>query len=277
MSKLLTPAITAPPRSRPKFSKLALRAVIGLVALLVVTGALTTDGFLSSANATAIITSVSVVGILAIGMTAIMIGGSFASMSLGTTAAVMAMLFVHQLSLGLAGALVVSILAGAAACAFQGWIVGSWNANPIILTIAAGSIQVGAATFLTDGRALTPGNDSYQLLNLTPLGIPISVFVFLALVLIVEFVFRRTTFGRMLFMTGENRRAARAAGLPVTRLTAGAFALAGACAGLAGALLGAYNQGASMQLEGTLTFDAVAATLIGGTVVTGGRGSAWQT
>jgi ribose/xylose/arabinose/galactoside ABC-type transport system permease subunit len=258
-------------------SKVALRVAIAVLIAVVLYGAVTTQGFLSIANGKAILTSVSIVGILAIGMTAIMIGGSFASLSLGASAAVMAMLFVTSLGLGPLISIALTILVGTLVGAGQGWLIGAWNANPIIMTLASGSILVGVATFITNGNTLYPPNQDFEFLNQTPLGLPVSVYGFIGVVLLVEVVFRRTVFGRQLYLVGENRKAALAAGLPVALVTSVAFAIAGACSSLAGIFLGAFNLSASMALEGNLTFDAVAATLVGGTLVTGGKGSAWQT
>lgn len=277
MTDILAPPVKTTAGPRWTVVDIATRVVVVVTAVLVALGAASTDGFFSLDNARAIIISVSVVGILAIGMTAIMIVGSFASLSLGTTSAVMAMLFVHELPMGVVSALLVVVIVGAAACAVQGLLIGGWDANPIILTIAAGALLQGAATYLTGGRTVVPTTDNYDLLNARLFGLPSSVYVLVVLVVTVEAVLRRTTFGRQVYLVGENRRASKAAGLPLARTTAGAFALAGACAGLTGALLGAYNQGASMQLEGNLTFDAIAAALVGGTLVTGGRGAAWRT
>ena len=83
--------------------------------------------------------------------------------------------------------------------------------------------------------------------------------------------------GRRITLIGENRDAARAAGMRIPRITAIAFAIAGASFALGGAFLGAFNKGASAQLEGTSTFDVIAAVLVGGTLISGGRGSALRT
>jgi ribose/xylose/arabinose/galactoside ABC-type transport system permease subunit len=83
--------------------------------------------------------------------------------------------------------------------------------------------------------------------------------------------------GRRVILIGENRGAARAAGMRIPRITAIAFAIAGASFALGGAFLGAFNKGASSQLEGTTTFDVIAAVLVGGTLISGGRGSAFRT
>jgi len=97
------------------------------------------------------------------------------------------------------------------------------------------------------------------------------------LTIVVDAVLRGTSFGRAIYAVGENKRAARAAAISIAAVAAGAFAVAGACTGIAGALIGATNGNASLFIESTYTFDAIAAVLVGGTAVTGGRGSAGRT
>jgi ribose/xylose/arabinose/galactoside ABC-type transport system permease subunit len=80
-----------------------------------------------------------------------------------------------------------------------------------------------------------------------------------------------------MYLVGSNRTAARAAGLPVGRVTVVAWAFFGACVALTGIFLASFNTAATATLGGTLTLDAIAAVLIGGTAITGGRGSAAQT
>ncbi|MEI7626552.1 MAG: ABC transporter permease, partial [Actinomycetota bacterium] len=75
------------------------------------------------------------------------------------------------------------------------------------------------------------------------------------------------------YLVGENRQAATAAGLRVPMIVAGSFAIAGGCAAIAGMLLGAFNQNATLLVGEGFTFDAIAAALVGGSAVTGGRGS----
>ena len=84
---------------------------------------------------------------------------------------------------------------------------------------------------------------------------------------------RRTRFGRQIYMLGENRTAARAAALPITLLTAGAFGIASLYTAGSGILIGATSANASLLLTGSYTYDAIAAALVGGNAVTGGRGS----
>jgi simple sugar transport system permease protein/ribose transport system permease protein len=250
-------------------------AALGLVVLVVL--ALTTDRFLTVENIKAILSSASIVGIMALGLTFITLIGSLVSLAIAATAVMGAMVFLVELNLGLVPALAISMAAGAAVTALQGLIIGAWGANPVILTIGAGFLLSGITTKASSGVIVQPTGGGWETLNSTPLGVPLGVYVMVALALLFQFVLRRTVFGRRVMLIGENRGAARAAGMRIPPITAIAFAIAGASFALGGAFLGAFNKGASAQLEGTTTFDVIAAVLVGGTLISGGRGSALRT
>jgi simple sugar transport system permease protein/ribose transport system permease protein len=264
--------LAAPVAGRP-----ALVAGAALVALAVLVVAVTTDRFLTWDNVKAILSSASVVGILALGLTFITLVGSMVSLAVGPTAVVSAMAFLSVSDLGLLPALVIAALIGAAITALQGALAGAWNANPVILTIGAGFLVNGFADKASGGTMVRPAGGGFQTLNDTPLGIPLGVYVMVALALVFQYILRRTVLGRQIVLVGENREAARSAGLPIARVTIAAFALAGVAFAIGGAFLGAFNMGASTYLEGTLTFDAIAAVLVGGTAISGGHGSALRT
>jgi ribose/xylose/arabinose/galactoside ABC-type transport system permease subunit len=250
-------------------------AALGLVVLVVL--ALTTDRFLTVENIKAILSSASIVGIMALGLTFVTLIGSLVSLAIGATAVMGAMIFLVELKLGLVPALAISMAAGAAVTALQGLIIGAWGANPVILTIGAGFLLTGITAKASGGVIVQPTGGGWLTLNSTPLGVPLGVYVMVALALLFQFVLRRTVLGRRVILIGENRQAARAAGMRIPRITAIAFAIAGASFALGGAFLGAFNKGASAQLEGTTTFDVIAAVLVGGTLISGGRGSALRT
>ncbi len=250
-------------------------AALGLVVLVVL--ALTTDRFLTVENIKAILSSASIVGIMALGLTFITLIGSLVSLAIAATAVMGAMVFLVELHLGLVPALAISMAAGAVVTALQGLIIGAWGANPVILTIGAGFLLSGITTKASSGVIVQPTGGGYSTLNSTPLGVPLGVYVMVALALVFQFVLKRTVLGRRITLIGENRDAARAAGMRIPRITAIAFAIAGATFALGGAFLGAFNKGASAQLEGTSTFDVIAAVLVGGTLISGGRGSALRT
>ena len=275
--------LTAPPasvsvRSQRRVLVLRLLQAVGAAAALVlVLGAATTQGFVSVNNFQAILGSTTFVGMVAVGMTIIMISGSFVSLSLGTTATVTAMSFVYALQFGLVAAILAALTLGCMIGLIQGLAIGAWAANPIILTIAAGGIQQGVTVAVSGGATITPGSDSYEVLNGTLLGVPLGFYLLLALVGGAELFMRQTRFGREIYLTGGSRPAARAAGLPLGAIGGRVFAIAGICAALAGVMLGAFNHSASLLLNnGTLNYDAIAAALVGGTAIAGGHGSVWR-
>jgi ribose/xylose/arabinose/galactoside ABC-type transport system permease subunit len=251
---------------------------VPLVALAVLGGlALTTHRFVSLDNARAILASTAFVGITAIGATLVMIAGSGVSLAASQTATVTAMFFLATQQYGLVTAVPVALLTGVAFTAMQGAVVGYWHANPIVLTIAAGFAIGGATTWFSGGTPVYPKTRAFDVLNSTPLGLPLAVYVLLGVTVLAHLILRRTTAGRQMYLVGSNRAAARAAGLPVGRVTVIAWAFFGACIALTGIFLASFNTSATATLGGTLTLDAIAAVLVGGTVITGGRGSAVQT
>lgn len=267
------------PRAARSPRWLALRggglAVIAAVCLFL----FSTHGFATSGNLDAILLSSSLVGLLALGQTAIMISGNFFSLSLAASTAISAMVFLSALRFGLVPAFALSLLFGAVSSGIQGLPVGAWGANPIIVTIGFGSVMEGAIVLITGGSTvgIPSGAPSIHFLTTAVDGIPFGFFVLVAVTLGLEFVLRRTRLGLSTYLVGANRRAARAAGLPVGGVAFGVFLVAGACAAVAGILAGAVSQGATLSIEGTLSFNAIAATLIGGCAVAGGRGSAVAT
>ncbi|MEU8235651.1 ABC transporter permease [Actinoplanes sp. NPDC048967] len=275
MSLLAAPPAAAARVRRARPGSLAVALTVLVVVLLPV--AVTTERFLTLGNARAILASAALVGITAIGATLVMIAGSAVSMAASQTATVVAMVFLATLGQGLLGATLLALLTGVVLTAVQGLAVGYWEANPIVLTIAAGFAIGGGAIWFSGGTPVSAASDGFDVLNATPLGLPLAVYVLLVLAVLAEWILRRTTAGRQLYLVGENRAAARAAGLPVGRVTVVAWAFFGLCLAVTGVFLAAFNTSATTNLAGTLTLDAIAAVLVGGTAIAGGKGSALRT
>lgn len=250
---------------------------IAVVAILVVAAivlAVTTERFVSWENARAILSAASGIGIVAIGAGYITIVGSIGSLATSQSVSLLAMLFIGAQLWGLPVAILVAVGAGALLGAVQGYAVGAWAANPIVLTVALSFALIGLSTWVTGGRIVAPTGTGFDALNATPLGVPLAVYVLVALAIVNELILRLTTVGRQVPLVGENRRAARAAGLPVTRVTVFAWTMFGVMSGIGAAFLGAFNRQANISLAGNLTFDVIAAVLVGGIAIAGGRGSA---
>jgi ribose/xylose/arabinose/galactoside ABC-type transport system permease subunit len=268
-----------PPRRAERITTRTLVAevpliLIGVVAIVV---AVTTHNFMTWQNVKAVLSAASIVGIMALGLTLITITGSLVSLATASTAVACAMAFLASLKAGLLVSVLIAVATGTLITAVQGLLVGLFEANPIILTIGASFLIDGITQNINGGATIQPATSAYATLNNTWLGFTISVYVMLALAVALQFVLRRSALGRQMYLVGDSRPAARAAGLPVTRIVVVAFAIAGATMALGGVFLGAFNDGASQALEGTLSFDVVAAVLVGGTLISGGRGSALRT
>jgi ribose/xylose/arabinose/galactoside ABC-type transport system permease subunit len=248
--------------------------VVAVVALVV---GLTTTRFVTIANAKAILTSAGTIGIAALGVTLIMLCGGLVSLAIGETAAIAGMVFLPTLGLGLLPAVLLAVLVASVITAVQGWLIGAWRANPIILTIAAASVLTAIGEGVTRSHAITPASNGYEFLNDTPLGVPVVVYVLIALTVIIQFVLTRTRLGRHIYSAGENRAAARAAGLPVAWVVTIAFAIAGALIAVSAVFTASTNHTVTLDGTAELTFDAIAAVLAGGSAISGGFGSAVRT
>jgi ribose/xylose/arabinose/galactoside ABC-type transport system permease subunit len=251
--------------------------VVGVALLAFLALGAATENFYTVTNAKAILTSASVVGIAALAATVILVVGGMVSMATAAVASLGAILFVGTLDRGFGVSVVVTLAVVGILYAALGWLIGAWAVNPIIVTIAAASLVQGLILATTDGALVTTTNDSLDLLNSRVLGVPVSVPTLVVLAVVLHLALTTTTWGRRIFLVGENREAARVAGLRLGRVVASAFLVAGMLTAVAGMFLGAVTTNASLEVGGNLTFDAVAAALVGGAAVAGGRGSALRT
>lgn len=248
--------------------------VLATIVVAAIVLAATTERYLTWENARAILSASTGIGIVAIGAGYLTIVGSIGSLATTQSVSLLAMIFIAAQAWGLPVAILLAVVVGALLGAAQGFAVGAWSANPIVLTVAVGFALVGISTGVTGGRIVAPTGTGFDLLNATPFGIPLAVYVLVVAAVLNELVLRFTTIGRQVPLVGENRRAARAAGLPVTRVTVFAWTMFGVMGGIGAAFLGAFNRQANITLAGNLTFDVIAAVLVGGIAIAGGRGSA---
>jgi len=248
-----------------------------IVVIVAVIICVTTTNFLTVNNAKAILASTSVVGLAALGLTFVTIVGSVVSLATAQSMAIVAMVFLSAQSLGLVPAVLLAVVTGAVIGVIQGLAVGYWAINPVVLSIVAAFALTGIGTLVSGGTTINATGTEYTVLNATPGGIPVSVFVFLVMAVLAHLVLRYSTVGRQIYFVGENRVAARAAGLPVGRTITFAWIAFGVLSAIGAVFLGAFNTSANVNVGGSLTFDAIAAVLTGGTSIAGGRGSALRT
>ncbi|MFY0407632.1 ABC transporter permease [Solicola sp. PLA-1-18] len=253
--------------------------VLALVVLAVVGVVTSGDLFWSTDNMLTILRLASVIGVVSIGMTFVITGGGI-DLSVG---AVVALSSVWATTTGTQAMaenthwivlVTTALLVGAACGLVNGALVSYGRVVPFIATLAMLAGARGLAEILADRQTQIVTNQGFlSFFGAEPLGIPVIVLIF-ALVSVLGWVLlNRTTFGRRTFAVGGNPEAARLAGIDVKRHTLYLYVLLGATAGLAAVMLMSRTSVGS-STHGTLyELDAIAAVVIGGTLLAGGRGT----
>lgn len=257
---------------RPLLTTIRFAALLALLAV-----ALATPGFTSKPSLLSMLTSMSFIGCVAVGMTFITISGNIMSFCLGATLSATSMVFAAALPWGLLTALLLALAVGGGATVAQGIVIGYVRANPIIVSIAALTLITGVANVATAGRRVYAAGTGADALKGKIAGVPVEVVVFLAVVVLAQLVLTHTRFGRNVYMVGSNLRAAEAAGVRPWRTVSGAYLLAGLFAAISGILVGARYGLGDMELGLGYDYDAIAGVLVGGTAIHGGEGSVVRT
>ena len=159
----------------------------------------------------------------------------------------------------------------------QGFIVGYFRANPIIVSMAALALILGFVTLITGGRGIYPDGSEGDVLKGNIGAVPKSLAAFLLTVLVGQFILSFTRFGRNIYMVGSNLRAAEAAGIATWRTVTGAYVVAGLCTAFSAVLMAARYASGDMEHGLGYDYQAISAVLVGGTAIAGGEGSALRT
>ncbi|MEV0118925.1 ABC transporter permease [Streptomyces sp. NPDC050844] len=253
-------------------------SLLGVLAALIAIGGVTQpESFLDTDNVQLILTQASVIGVVTVGMTFVIISGGI-DLSVGAIVALASVwaTTVATQEYGFAGILFTAVLVGTACGLVNGLLIAYGGMVPFIATLAMLASGRGLALQITDGKTqmvtvdgvLSLGErDSYVL------GIPPLVLVFAAVTVVGWLLLNRTTFGRRSVAVGGNAEAARLAGIDVRRQRLYLYLLSGLCCGIAAFLL-IILSGSGQNTNGNLyELDAIAAAIIGGTLLSGGRGT----
>jgi len=246
------------------------------VILLVSLGlTLTTDTFLSVANLTNVARQVSINGILAVGVTFVLLTAGV-DLSLGSVVAlsgVACATFAHPGEHPVFVPIAVGLLTGAACGLVNGVLVTRGGVAPFIVTLGMMTIARGLALIVSGGRPVANMSDELTALAGDFLGLPIPVLCFAGVALAAWFFLRDFRLGRHIYAVGGNENAARAAGVPVERVKLFAYGLCGLLTGLAGVVLAARITTGQPNAGQAYELDAIAAVVIGGTSLAGGVGT----
>jgi erythritol transport system permease protein len=295
----VAPSTAAPPPPRAvkgsSAGRLALlllrgRTLIVLAILVVLFGAISPD-YLSQSNLILMTKHVSVNAILAIGVTFVILTGGI-DLSVGSIAGLSSMIVGGLLfdGLGLGGGkiwfsaavvILIGIVFGALVGALNGLLITRFRVAPFIATLGMLYVARGFAQLRSNGGTFpnlagseAHGNQGFGIIGAGNfLGVPVAVWIMIVVAAVAIVVTTKTPFGRRVFAVGGNERAAVLSGIRADRIKLAVYIISGGCAALAGLLLTSELGAAYPDTATTYELNAIAAAVLGGTALAGGRGS----
>jgi inositol transport system permease protein len=264
--------------------------IIGVLILFIAVLAIMTEGnSIQPINLINIVRQVSAIGIIAIGMTFVIItlGIDLSVGSILALAAVVASSLAQNqsesmkfagLDLPVIVAILGGVLVGALAGFTNGVLIAKFRLAPFIATLGMMSIARGLAYIYSGGRPISNLKDEYNYVGQDYfLGIPWPVILFIGVAAAAHFILNYTKFGRHVYAMGGNEVAARVSGIRIPRVTILIYTMIGLLSGLAGVLLSARIGSGNPELGTGIELDAITASIIGGTSFKGGIGTIWGT
>jgi erythritol transport system permease protein len=267
------------------------RAFIALIVLIIIFSALS-DSFLSVNNMITMTKHVAYNAILAIGMLFVILKGGI-DLSIGSTvglSGVVAGVLLQGFQLDSLDVVLYpqvwvvvlcSLTIGTLVGFINGVLVTRFNVAPFIATLGMLYVARGAALLISNGSTYPKlggdpelGNTGFNVIGGGRiLGVPTAIWIMVVFALIAVFVLRKTPFGRWVYATGGNERAAELAGVPVRKVKLRVYMISGFCAATTGLIISSELTSAAPQLGETFELNAIAAVVIGGAALTGGRGN----
>lgn len=252
-----------------------LGALLGLVLLIIIL-AIVSPSFFTLNNIFNVLRQVSINALIAFGMTFVILTGGI-DLSVGSILALASALTAGLLAGGMDPllAILIGLLAGAAMGALNGLIITKGKVAPFIATLATMTIFRGLTLVYTDGRPITGLSNStlFELLGKGYLGwIPVPVIWMLAVYFILYFILKKTVFGRRVYAIGGNEEAAILSGIRADRVKLWVYTITGTLSALGGIILASRLNSAQPTAGVTYELDAIAAVVLGGTSLSGGRG-----
>lgn len=233
------------------------------------------DKFLTQGNILNVFRQASQIGVCAIGMTMVILLGGI-DLSVGSVqglAGVAAVIVLNKTG-NIVLAIVAGVLVGAAIGLINSLIITKMNITPLICTLGTMSIISGTALVATNAVSFQVTDKAYMNIGIGRVGsIPIPVLILIVLIIIFYFVLNHTVYGRYIYAIGGNKESAALAGIPVDKIIIITYTISGMLTGLAAVILSA-RMGSGQPTAGTgFEMSVIAAVIIGGVSLSGGRGS----
>jgi ribose transport system permease protein len=241
--------------------------IVIVLAVLMVTGQILYSSFLTLGNVSNVISQNASVGIVAIGMTYVIIGQGF-DLSVGGIYALSSVLLGAAAALG----------AGLAAGLINAAVVARVKVNPFVATLGSGFVFSGMAYIYSNSAPISVSKPGFQWLGAqSMLGVPVAIWTLVVVTLIGAFVLTLTAYGRNIFAIGGNPEASRLAGVRVGLVRGSTYVITGVLAALGGIMITSQIGVGQANVGGNLALDSIAMVIIGGTSLSGGEGAVWRT
>lgn len=252
--------------------------MVWVLILLVIMATLLNPRFLNPGNLVNILSQNAPVGIIAVGMTFILIAGGF-DLSVAAVLAVGGVSYATLSQMMPAGpAILITLVIGSLLGLINALLVTKAKVNAFIATLATASVFSGMTLLFTDSKPVSMAAGGYDFFSDEEfLEAPLSVWLLAILVAVGWFVLSKTVYGRGIYAIGGNNEAARLAGLPVIALRASTYVLTAMLAALSGIVLASVIGVGQPGVAVNVTLNSIAIVIIGGTSMLGGEGAMWRT
>ena len=254
---------------------------IFIFVLLVIFSALISDVFFTSVNLSNLLKQVSGIGIISIGMLIVILTGGI-DLSVGSMVALLAVTFailVNTVILPLA--IILTIIIGFGLGSVAGYLVAYQKMAPFIATLALMTVARGLGFIYSKGSPITfktPGGEFMSnFANNSILGVPNIALVFFLIVILAMVMLRYNVFGRLIIAMGSNEEASRLSGIKVSKYIFLVYAISGSLAAIAAIVVASRTNLGSPNMGMAWELDAIAAVVIGGASLNGGKGTAINT
>ena len=233
------------------------------------------SSFVTPNNIITVLTRISETAIVAIGMTVVIIAGGF-DLSVGTVMAIVPAIagICYGMGMNFALALILALLVAAVIGLLNGILIAKARFQPIIGTLATMTALRSIIYVITDGRPVSTFPDGYEeLAHGTVGGFPIPIILMIVVSIVFAWIMTSTKFGRFVYATGGNPKAANIAGVNTDQITISVYVISALLAAFAGIIFSSRLISASPDAGDNTAFDVVTAALLGGTSIVGGKGN----
>jgi ribose transport system permease protein len=252
--------------------------VIWALIIVVVAAEIIYSRFLGTNNLRVVLTQTVPIGLVAVGMTVLMLSGAF-DLSAGPTFALGAVVYAKLSNdMALSEAALVALLVGAGVGLVNGLITTKLRINSFITTLGTASIVTGAAFIYTDASPVTSSKTSFATLGASDwIGVPICVWLLIGFLVVSGLGLYYTKFGRSVYAIGGNLEASRLCGIRVDLLRVLCYVIASCCAVAGGIVLASQLTIVEPSVGANYSLEAIAIVIVGGTSLMGGEGAMWRT